>query len=173
MEVPEGWTKTNKPGAEESLSWTIVSRLNNLQVGVSLYARAAGSTSDSFHISVDGVKRPLIHGYSYWRWSAPITFTLAKAGKHTLKILLNEDGSKVSAVKLLPAKNADTYPVWFAQTDPGTFLTGTLSHDKSGKCMVRAQHLWAHIISVTGFEFRLGCKYSLWFGRLFGDYVTL
>ena len=146
MEVPEGWTKTNKPGPEESLSWTIVSRLNNLQVGVSLYARAASYSSDSFYLSVDGVKRSF-NVAGYWRWSKPITFTLTKAGKHTLKVLLNEDGTKVSAVKLLPAKNADSYPVWFAQTEPGTFLTGALSHDESGKCMVRAQHLWAHNFS--------------------------
>ena len=137
MEVPEGWTEKYKPGPEESLSWTIVSRLDDIQVGVSLFVRGAGVHSDSFHVSIDGKTQKLQHHSHAWKWSSALSFKLGSAGKHTLKVMLGEDGSMVSAVKLLPAKISDNFPVWFAQTDPDTFTTGALLHDKSGKCMVR------------------------------------
>ena len=137
MEVPEGWTQTNQPGPEESLSWVIMSRLDNVHVGVSLFVRGAGEDSDSFDVSIDGTKQTLNHHSHAWKWSLPLSFKLGSAGNHTLKVILREDGSRVSAVKLLPAPSADNYPVWFAQTDPDAFVTGVLSHDKSGKCMVR------------------------------------
>lgn len=137
MEVPEGWAQANDAGAEESLSWTVVSRLRNVRVGVSLLVRGADENSDSFHVSIDGNKRLLNNFPSTWQWTSPLSFTLASAGEHTLKVMLAEDGSRVAGVKLVPETIADDFPVWFAQTDPDSFTTGMLTHDASGKCMVR------------------------------------
>ena len=139
MEVPEGWTARNKPEPEESLSWKVVTRLDNVRVGVSLYVRGAGGKSDSFFVELDGSRQVLHHHSDVWKWSSALSFNLRRAGTHTLKVMLREDGSRVHAVKLTPAKHpGDNFPVWFAPTEPHAFTTGVLSHDPSGMCMVSA-----------------------------------
>ena len=67
------------------------------------------------------------------------SFLGRSAGKHTLKIIPEGDGSRVASVKLVPDSKADNFPVWFAQIDPDVFTTGMLTEDESGKCMVRTQ----------------------------------
>ena len=145
MEVPEGWTSKNKRGAEESLTWTIETRLDKIQIGVQLDVWGQGGNSDSFDVSIDGGSKKTVNHHSYyWKWSPMVTFFLAKAGKHTLKVHLREDGSKISAVKLVPLTTGeDLNPVWFAQTDPESFTSGILQHDKTGKCMVCTEYMWA------------------------------
>ena len=137
MEVPDGWTSRNKPG-DESLVWQIETRKNAIHVGVSIYARGADGYGDSFYVSV-GTSKATVHITSgVWKWSSPVNFYLSKAGLHTLKVQLREDGAKVAKVRLTPKTTMnDRMPVWFAQTDSESFTSGILSHDESGKCMVR------------------------------------
>ena len=106
--------------------------------------RGNGGTSDSFYVSVDDGAWKALHHHSWsWKWSPVLSFHLAKAGKHTLKVILREDGARVSHVKLLPPKiSGDNYPVWFAQIDgDDAFTTGLLSDEKTGKCMVRPEQV--------------------------------
>ena len=56
---------------------------------------------------------------------------------------MREDGAKVAKVTVVPKTTMDErMPVWFAQTDPESFTSGILSHEESGKCMVRISMFW-------------------------------
>ena len=142
MEVPAGWTDTNTPGSEESLSWTVVTRAPKSYLRVRLYARQASGTEGAFEITIHTTKRTeSITNSDAWSWSRGQTFYLRDAGEHTLKVHMKTDGSRLAKVRVGPYYSS-TVPnsIWFQALDADSFTSGALVHEETKKCIVRAQH---------------------------------